>query len=71
MNLYDAVSICDPRLGREVIDPPEVKIWTDEDECVYAKWKAEWTACLWQEFAEAERDRFDEFCRDRFEEECL
>ena len=71
MNLYDAVSICDPRLGREVIDPPEVKIWTDEDERVYAKRKAEWTACLWQEFAEAERDRFDEFCRDKFEDECL
>jgi hypothetical protein len=69
MNLYDAVSICDPRLGRERLDPPEVKVWTDDDELVFAKWQAEWIASLWQEFAEAERDRFDEFCRDKFDAE--
>lgn len=69
MNIYDAVSICDPRLGREVIDPPETRVWTDDDELAYAKWQAEWIASLWQEFAEAERDRFDEFCRDKFDAE--
>ena len=31
MKLYDAVSICDPRLGRERLDPPDVKFCTDAD----------------------------------------
>ena len=71
MNIYDAVSICDPRLGREHIEPPEVKVWTDHDERDYARWLAARRDELEREFLRAEDDRFEEFCRDKFEEECL
>lgn len=69
MNIYDAVSICDPRLGREHIEPPEVKVWTDHDERDYAAWLESRRAEMEHEFALDRDDAFDEFCRDKFEEE--
>lgn len=71
MNLYDAVSICDPRLGRERLDPPDVKVWTDDDEREYIAWLNRDLAQLSAAFLDAHNDRFDEWCRDKFEEECL
>lgn len=71
MNLYDAVSICDPRLGRERLDPPDVKVWTDDDEREYIAWLNRDLAQLSAAFLDAKNDLFDEWCRDKFEEECL
>ena len=70
MNLYDAVSICDPRLGRERLDPPTA-YWTDANERDYAAWLESRRTEMEHEFALDRDDTFDEFCRDKFEEECL
>ena len=69
--INEPISNRDPRLGREHIEPPEVKVWTDHDERDYAAWLESCRAEMEHEFALDRDDAFDEFCRDRFEDECL
>ena len=70
MNLHDAANICRPLgIPERPLDPPDSQFMTDAEESEYLDYVARWQSDLEHEFAEAERDRFDEFCRDKFDAE--
>lgn len=66
MNLSDAADITYP-FREQPIDPPQVRIWTDDDERNFDIWRSQESKYLLMDFLRENAERYEDFCRDKFD----
>ena len=68
MNIHDTTDILYP-FREQPVNPPQVRIWTDDDERNFDIWRSQESKYLLMDFLRENAERYEEFCRDKFDAE--